>query len=122
RIKALAAEKPVLAVNDSTKVFLTTFDQDSPDLSVEWQINSGSFSGDGMEISWKPNDSIGLHEIKVIIEDESGQKHSTTIFIEVVAEINQAPVIRNIILDKSYVQPGGSIQIMLDVFDPNGDN
>lgn len=122
RIKALAAEKPVLAVNDSTKVFLTAFDQDSPNLNVEWKINSGSFSRNGLEITWKPNDSIGMHEIKAIIEDESGQKDSTTILIEVVAEINQAPVIRNIILDKSYVQPGGSIQIMLDVFDPNGDN
>lgn len=122
RIKALAAEKPVLAVIDSTKIFLTIFDQDSPDLNVEWQINTGSFSGEGSEIIWKPNDSIGLHEIKVIIEDEAGQKDSTSILIEVVAEINLAPVIRNIILDKSYAHPGESIQIMLDVFDPNGDD
>lgn len=122
RIKALAAEKPVLAVNDSTKIYLTAFDQDSPDLNVEWQINSGSFNGEGSVIHWKSNDSVGLHEIKVMIEDEAGQKDSASIFIEVLAEINQAPVIRNIIMDKSYVHPGESIQIMLDVFDPNGDD
>lgn len=122
RIQALAEEESEVQFGDSTKVHLTFFDKDSDVFEVTWSTDGGELSGDGKVRTWTAPDQAGEFEIKVIVEDESGNKDSLSIILNSLAEINQAPMIDRLVVDKNYSAPGSSLSLSCVATDPNGDD
>jgi len=121
RIQALAALADEVQIADSTKVYLTFFDQDSENFEVTWSISGGELTGEGNVRSWIAPEEIGEYEIKVTVEDESGNIDSLSITINSLAEINQPPVIERLVADRKFIAPGQIMTIRCIATDPNGD-
>jgi hypothetical protein len=122
RIQALASEKKEIQLGDSTEVFAKAFDQDSDSLTYIWNSTGGTITNSGDKITWHAPANIGNFDISVIVSDELNQRDTAIISVGVVAEINDAPEIIDLVKSSSYVSPGNSIQLDVVAIDPNADS
>ncbi len=121
RIKALAAAKNLLQVNDSTSVFATATDPDGGTITYKWTTTKGTITGNGKTVSLKAPNTEGLSTIQVIATDTKGNNDTASIDITVVTRINAAPSISNIQKSATYTATNGSIQLTCLATDPNND-
>ena len=121
RIKALAAAKNLLQVNDSTTVFATATDPDGGVITYKWTTTRGTITGNGKTISFKAPNTEGVSTIQVIATDVEGNNDTASIDITVVTRINAAPSISNIQKSATYTATNGSIQLTCLATDPNND-
>ncbi len=121
RIQALAAEQIEVETGDSTTLFAKAFDRDSENLTYTWSTSEGIISGLGATVKWHAPSAIGTHEVTLIVSDESNQQDTATISLSVVAEINDAPEILEIIRDSPYLNPSETMNLKAIAVDSNED-
>ncbi|MEZ5042830.1 MAG: LamG-like jellyroll fold domain-containing protein [Saprospiraceae bacterium] len=121
RIQSLAAAKMPLEAGDSTVIFAKAFDKDSDQLTYTWQATSGSISGADTVVNWTAPATIGTYQIILMVTDESGNSDIDTLLLDVVAEINDAPQIVDILKESAYMSPGATQQLTAVALDDNGD-
>lgn len=117
RIKSLAPFRETVEINDTTKVFCTAMDLDSPNLEYKWSSNNGTIIGTGSDVIFKADGNIGTSTIKVIVKDNEGNVDSNVINIDVVNKINKAPVLNSLSGDKKYIATSEVLQINCDAID-----
>lgn len=117
RIKSLTPYRNTIEINDTTKVFCTAVDLDSPNLEYQWSAQNGTIIGNGSNVIFKADDNIGTSTIKVIIKDNEGNVDSNVINIDVVNKINKAPVLNSLSGDKKYIAINEVLQINCDAID-----
>ena len=121
RIQGLSALKKTVELSDSTRVFAAISDQDSNDFTYYWSTNGGSITGSGASVTWYPPATQGNYNVTLLVADESDNRDTATITIQVVPEINQAPQTSGILKSEAYVSPNGVLQLSCLATDPNGD-
>ena len=122
RIKALESQIQQIEKGKSCTVFCTAEDADSPALTYKWSTDLGSITGTNKEVLWKAPQTIGKSAIKVVVRDEDGNEDSLSIVLEVVNEINKAPVIENLFATKLYTGKNETLAIDCFAKDENGDS
>jgi hypothetical protein len=122
RIQSLMAAAIQVEEGDSTTIFAKAFDQDSPNLNYEWSTEGGSISGSGTAVKWLSPASSGEYEVMLIVGDDTDQKDTATITINVVAEINVAPQIESLQKGDGVVDPNETIALQVTAIDENGDS
>lgn len=121
RVKALAAEKNPLQINDSTPVYATVEDTDSGQLTYEWSAPLGTISGAGPNVVFQAPASLGNVEIRLIVSDPEGNRDTAFLLMDIVAEINQAPQIIDIQKNVAHVVPNAALQLNCLASDANND-
>lgn len=121
RIKALAADKNPLEINDSTAVYATVEDTDSGQITYEWSAPSGTFSGSGANLMFHAPPGLGPVEIRLIASDPEGNRDTAMLQVSIVAEINDAPQILEIQKSVAYAAPSETLQITCVATDSNND-
>jgi hypothetical protein len=121
RIQSLAAERSPVERGDTIFVYGKGIDQETKDLVYTFIFPDKTISGLEKKVSWKVPDAEGTYPITLIVEDESHQKDTSVISIEVVAEINLVPEIEKLTPSSRFTTPGGSIDINAIVTDGNND-
>ncbi len=96
RIKSLSAEKQIVIIGDSTKVFCSAVDIDNDLINYEWLVSGGSYFGTGPIVTWITPATPGSYVIKCIVSDNNGGIVSDSIFIDAVEFINTAPIIHRL--------------------------
>ncbi|MBK9736633.1 MAG: T9SS type A sorting domain-containing protein [Saprospiraceae bacterium] len=122
RIKALEAQSYLIEKGKTTSVFCTVEDLDSDSLTFNWSSTLGEIIGQKNEVIWNASQTIGNVDIKVVVKDSEGNTDSLTIKIEVVDVINKAPIIDRLLAASRYTGPTGTISILCDAMDENGDS
>lgn len=120
RIKSLAAEKNEILLNDSIQVYCAATDRDGDTLSYIWHSDSGLFSGEGSQVSWKGPASSGRYEILCIVDDGHGESDTSSIFIELLD--NQDPNIVSLTGIPSDIDIFEESTINCVADDPDGDS
>lgn len=121
RIQSLAAAKKELEIGDSTVLFAKAFDKDSDQLAYTWQAMSGTISGADTVVNWTAPAAIGAYQIILVVTDESGNSDTDTLLLEVVAEINDAPKIVEILKESAYMSLSATQEIQAVAQDDNED-
>ena len=121
RIKALAATKKTIEINDSTLVFGTAVDPDGGIISYQWSINRGTITGTGQTVTYHAPNTEGGATVQLIVTDTKGNKDTATLDLTVVTKINVAPSISTIQKSVAYTTTNGTVQLTCLATDPNGD-
>jgi hypothetical protein len=73
-IESLTTKSPVVRPSKSTDLTCVAYDPDGDDLSYHWTANSGSFSGDGFDVTWTAPETIPSNPmIAVAVEVTDGR-------------------------------------------------
>ena len=121
RIQALAAEQTDVQFNTSLPIYAKVFDKDSGNLIYTWSATGGSITGSGATVQYQAPAALGDSQITLIVSDESGNQDTATLDLKIVAEINVAPQILEVLKSAPYVGPNGAISLTANVFDANND-
>ena len=121
RIQALATENLLVEKNSTITIYGKGIDQETKDLIYTFFLPGDTVSSLERSVEWTAPDAEGEYEIKLIIEDEHQQTDTTTMILQVVAEINIAPEIISLTASSRYTSPGGTIHISALVEDANND-
>ncbi len=121
RIKALAAAQPEVEFGDSTIVYGTAIDPETPELIYRWEVTGGSLHGTGPEVKWVAPPLAGSYEMTLIVQDTEGKSDTAVITLQAVAEVNTAPVIHRLGIEGQYVDPGATVVVNCLADDENGD-
>jgi hypothetical protein len=121
RIKALAAAKNLLQINDSTTVFATATDPDGGAITYKWTATKGVINGNTKNVSFKAQNTEGSSTIQVIATDSQGNSDTASIDLTVVVRINAAPSIASIQKSTTYTPTNGLVQLTCLATDPNND-
>ncbi len=120
RIQALAGQTEI-EVSTSIPVYAKAQDKDSNDLTYTWSATNGSITGSGTEIQFQAPTTLGSSQIRLIVSDNDGNQDTAYLEVQIVAEINVAPQILDLVKSTPYTSPNGSISLTANVFDSNGD-
>jgi hypothetical protein len=120
RIQALAGQTEVEA-SASIPVYAKAQDKDSNNLTYTWSATSGSISGSGTEVQFQAPATLGSSQIRLIVSDSDGNQDTAYLDVQIVAEINVAPQILELVKSAPYTSPNGTISLTANVFDGNGD-
>lgn len=121
RIKALEPAFYTIEKGSNTTVFCTAEDKDSDVLTYTWFSDNGIITGDGEDVQLTAPQNVGQTEVKVLVTDTEGNVDSLSIIIEVVDVINRAPIIHSLTANSNVVASSGTISLICDASDPNGD-
>jgi hypothetical protein len=121
RIKALAADSTTILFNQSLDIFCTANDQDFNPLSYSWAINGETLACDSSILFWTAPALDTMFTIQCSVSDGIALPASDSILITVIASINHAPVIENIIATAGKIDMGDTISIACIASDPDDD-
>ncbi len=121
RIQSFAPDRTTVEKGDTIIFYGKGIDQETKDLTYTFIFQGETKSGLAKEVTFIAPDVVGTYEAKLIVEDESHQKDSTSITIDVVSEINLIPEILSLVPSSKYTHPGGTIHITSNVTDGNND-
>ncbi|MFZ4427306.1 MAG: LamG-like jellyroll fold domain-containing protein [Saprospiraceae bacterium] len=121
RIKGLAALKSPVEIGDSTAVYVTASDLDSPQLQFQWSASAGSISGNGAIVRFTAPSGAGNVQIRCIASDPEGKRDTATFMLPVVLKINDPPQINEVLKDKSHAAPGEVLLFTCLATDPDND-
>lgn len=121
RIKALAAAKSPLQVNDVSALYGTVEDPDSGTITYEWSASSGQLSGAGANVSYTAPAQTGIIQLRLVASDPDGNRDTAWLDLEIVAEINQAPQILEVQKNTAFVAPGQALLLTCVATDANND-
>lgn len=122
RIKGLAALPNPVEINATVQVIATAEDQDSEVLTYQWVVSDGSVQGEGNEIEYIAPTQVGAYTIECMVTDPEGNADTVVMTIDVVAEINEAPSILEIVATNKHTTPGGIIGLICVASDPDEDD
>ena len=121
RIKALAASSAPLEIGDTTTIFATAFDPDTQQLQYQWSTNLGTTSGSGAAVRYIAPTRADTAQIRCIVSDPEGRRDTAVLLLPIVLKINDPPQIIEVVKDKSYAVPGGTVQFTCIATDPDND-
>jgi hypothetical protein len=121
RIQALATGQTEVQINTTIPVYAKVFDKDSGNLTYNWSVSGGNISGTGATVQYQAPATLGNVQITLIVSDDTGNQDTATLDLEIVAEINVAPQILDIVKSAAYTAPNGTINLTANVSDDNGD-
>ncbi|MEP6646227.1 MAG: LamG-like jellyroll fold domain-containing protein [Saprospiraceae bacterium] len=121
RIQSFAPDRSTVEKGDTITFYGKGIDQETKDLIYTFIFPNDTKSGLEKTAKWVAPDVVGTYEAKLIVEDESHQKDTAVITIDVVSEINLIPQIEKLTPTSRYTHPGGTIHIVADVTDGNND-
>ncbi|MEJ5352550.1 MAG: LamG-like jellyroll fold domain-containing protein [Melioribacteraceae bacterium] len=121
RIKSLAAVSNKLLQNSSAKIYCTAVDKETAQLKYYWITNEGKIQGEGPVVDFIAPDKSTVALVKVIVVDESGEKDSAQISINVLNEINQSPKINSIKVVPRKIKPGDRTKLICYAEDADKD-
>jgi len=121
RLQALAAARDTLEVRDSITIYSSVDDRDSENFTYEWSLSGGDLREGGDSAVWQAPEQTGTYEVRLIVSDETGLRDTATLQLTVVAEINRAPRILEILKGTGYVAPGEQLELSCSAEDANGD-
>ena len=122
RIKSLSAEKQVVIMGDSTKLYCSAVDIDNDPINYEWFISGGTISGIGSMINWSTPLTPGNYLVECTVHDNNGGAASDSIFVEVVEFINTDPIIDRLIAHPRKIHLGSNTSIKCIAADADGDS
>ena len=122
RIKSLFAEKEVVTLGDSTKIYCSAVDVDNDQISYEWSATSGNLSGTGAMVSWSPPSTPGKYSVKCTVRDNKGGVVADSMFIDAVVFINTAPSINKLTAHPRKIHLGSNTLINCIALDADGDS
>lgn len=122
RIKSLSAEKQVVIIGDSTKLYCSAVDIDNDPINYEWFISGGTISGIGSMINWSTPLTPKNYLVECIVHDNNGGVASDSIFVEVVEFINTDPIIDRLIAHPRKIHLGSNTSIKCIAADADGDS
>ncbi len=121
RVQSFAAKERVVEKGDTLKLYAKGIDQETKDLTYTYIFEGETKSGLEREEEFIAPDVPGTYAVKLFVTDESLQKDSAVITIDVVTEINLFPQIEDLTVSSRYTHPDGSIHISALVTDGNND-
>jgi hypothetical protein len=117
-ITSLEAPERVLP-SGSCQIVCTASDRDGDELSYNWSANGGNISSTGASVNWAAPDSPGFYDVTVTVTDGRGGEVTKQITITVRA--NQQPTITSLVADAEWTTPSGSLQVVCNATDSDGD-
>ena len=121
RIKSLNAEKYIVIINDSCKIYCTATDVDNNSINYRWFISGGNLIGSGSTVNWIAPSDTGEVLIKCLIDDGVGGVAADSILILVKEFVNSEPVIEKIIAQPRKIHIGSNSTLTCNAFDADGD-
>ena len=121
RIQAFATERYTVEKNSTITFYGKGIDQETKELVYTFFLPDDTLSGLNKTATWIAPDQEGTFDIKLVVEDEAQQTDTAVITVNVVSEINYAPIIFSLTADKKYTAPEGMIRLTAVVSDPNND-
>ncbi len=122
RIQSLSAGQSEIEEGDILSVFAKAQHPQNEPLTYQWSASGGTLSGDGDQASYLADTIPGDYEVQVIVQDPDGQTDTATVSLSIVAEINQAPDILELIAAPGYGDPGDILPVSVVAADANGDS
>lgn len=121
RIKGLASEQNKSLPGGETNLYCTAEDRDSDSLNYVWTADGGSITGSGAIVNWQAPDTIGEFNVKVLVEDNSGNQDSLSIVLTVYLQENNPPTIKKIKAVPRKINLNSESTIYCEADDVDGD-
>jgi len=120
-ITNLKADPEKVVRGGTSQIVCNATDGDGDELIYGWSASGGtiSMSGAGATVTWTAPRADGSYNITTIVTDGRGGVATKYVIVEVRA--NKAPVISSLTADVEWTLPSGSIRVICDASDPNGD-
>jgi hypothetical protein len=96
-------------------------DIDGDSLSFQWSSASGTFFGNGSQVTWKASDTSGLYSIICTVTDSKNAVATDTVNILVVVGINHIPSINKIRVMPRKMNLNSSATVKCSATDIDGD-
>jgi len=117
-ITILEAPEKVLPLG-SCQIVCTASDRDGDELSYNWSASGGNISGTGASVNWTAPDSEGFYDVTVWVTDGRGTEVMKQVTI--VVRANQQPTITSLVTNAEWTTPSGSLQVVCNATDSDGD-
>jgi hypothetical protein len=117
-ITSLEAPEKVLP-SGSYHIVCTASDRDGDELSYNWSASGGNISGTGASVNWTAPDSEGFYDVTVMVTDGRGVEVMKQVTI--VVRANQQPTITSLVANAEWTTPSGSLQVVCNATDSDGD-
>ena len=120
RIKAVAASDTLVLTGSEISLYCTATDRETSNLSYLWEsegVITGSESHITVAAPMVPSTLI----FKCTVTDSGGLHVADSIIVSVVEIINYPPEIQLMTISDSYLELGGTANILCRASDPNGD-
>lgn len=117
-ITSLEAPEKVLPLG-SCHIVCTASDRDGDELSYNWSASGGNISGTGASVNWTAPDSEGFYDVTVMVTDGRGVEVMKQVTI--VVRANQQPTITSLVANAEWTTPSGSLQVVCNATDSDGD-
>jgi len=121
RIKALAATSDKIVYGRTIKIYCSAEDRNADPLKYTWKVSKGSVNGNKEVVEWTSPNEDGNVNIKVIVEDQVGQKDSSELIIQVSKAFNSPPRIKKISADPRKINLGGESKVSCVAEDVDND-
>jgi len=118
-ISSLEAEPERVIPSGSCQVVCNATDRDGDELSYNWSADGGGINGEGDTVTWTAPDSVGSYNVTVTVTDVRGGKATSQITI--IVKTNLPPTITSLTADVIWTLHSGSLNVVCDASDPDGD-
>ena len=122
-IQDLTAATHELEPGSNTTVTVNAYDPEGGELEYDWSVGEAwSVSSEGTEVTVDAPAKAGAQtEVRVEVQDKSGQKARQSISLSTTGTPNQPPEIRSLELSPNPAAPGDEATFTVDATDPDGD-
>ncbi len=122
RIKGFGTPTPMVEASTSVNFFCGAEDrEDGTDVSINWYLNDTLLAATGSSIQFIAPSDTGSYEISCQVMDSEGLSISAVTSLQVVENINHAPVIQALTANRLFVLPNTSTTITCTATDNDGD-
>jgi hypothetical protein len=122
-ISSLTATPDTVSSAGTANVVVVASDSNADPLTYNWSATAGEIVGTGASIVWTAptvsTDTIAT--ISVIVSDGKGGTDSADVNVQVLAAVNQPPVINDLAADPGFLEVHASATVSVDATDPDGD-
>jgi hypothetical protein len=118
-IASLYAEPAGVIPSASCQIACNASDADGDELSYNWSVSGGEFTGDGATVTWTAPHSEGSYNITVIVTDGKGGAVSDC--VSVIVRSNNPPVINSLVASADWILPSGNLDVTCDATDTDDD-
>jgi len=115
-ITSLEAPERVLSLG-SCQIVCNATDPDGNGLSYNWSASGGEITGEGAAVNWTAPSFAGSCNVTVMVTD--GHGGTVTDYVTII--VNRPPTISSLTADADWTLPSGSLQIVCNATDPDGD-
>ncbi len=121
-IKSITASPKYVEPNGQATITTVASDVDGDSLNYIYTATGGDITGTGNRVTWTAPPETGSYNITVVVDDGilASEPESVTVIVET-EPTNHAPVIDDIKVDPTVVEPGGSSTIVVTASDPDED-